>query len=360
MKKIISVLTTLTLSITGSFLFSSSASCEDKSTSHPIKIMVIGDSITDGYGIAGSYRKYLFNELTKKGYNIDMVGSKCSDMKVDFTDSETGESFTYDDDNTGYSGYAVKEYPGRNGILETLKSTNCLLTCKPDIVILQIGTNNIIDNHDAAKTREDYIELIDYILGNISDESAFFVTTIPDVDPNRSEVRDWFSNYRHSEDWQTNYSDEEAEEKILNKLHVYNADLTADVNKKANTSILSIRNTETSKGTTDKGPYLYSADVASVITDVKTELADGVHPNNKGYKLMGEYWAEKIDSYLKNKQAEENTYGQSDLTELQSFILRDPSSVNSNISLEKYDINKDNTVDIFDLVSLRKELNRRS
>ena len=63
MKKIISVLTTLTLSITGSFLFSSSASCEDKSTSHPIKIMAIGDSITDGYGISGSYRKYLYHPI---------------------------------------------------------------------------------------------------------------------------------------------------------------------------------------------------------------------------------------------------------------------------------------------------------
>ena len=197
MKKFISVLTALAMAYIGTAFSAETAVCEDKSGSKPIKIMAIGDSITDGYGVTGSYRKYLYNELTKKGYDIDMVGSKGNDMKIEFSDAETGESFTYDDDNTGYSGYTIKEYPGRNGILETLKSTNCLENCKPDIVILQIGTNNIIDNYDADKTHSDLEELIDYILGNISDTSTLFVTTIPDVDPNRQEVYNWFSNYRH-------------------------------------------------------------------------------------------------------------------------------------------------------------------
>ena len=39
----------------------------------PIKIMCVGDSITDGYGIPGSYRKFLYHGLTQKGYNIDMI-----------------------------------------------------------------------------------------------------------------------------------------------------------------------------------------------------------------------------------------------------------------------------------------------
>ena len=362
MKKFIVFLTALTLTFAGTMLSASTVVCEDKNAAGTIKIMAIGDSITDGYGVAGSYRKYLYNELTQKGYNIDMVGSKGSDMKVEFTDTETGESFLYDDDNTGYSGYTIKEYSGRNGILETLKSTNCLETCNPDIVILQIGTNNIIDNYDMDKTIDDLKELLDYIFDSLPDTSALFVTTIPDVDPNRQEVYSWFSNYRHSADWQTNYSDEEAEENILKTLHVYNANLNAEVLKKKNKSIISNYdfsngiNIDFNNDDSDEGLKLYTADVASVITDVKSQLMDGVHPNNKGYKLMGEYWAEQIDNYLSSKTDVKKTYDTADLGELQKYILGASSSMGSNEFLEKYDINKDNIVDIFDLVRLRKEL----
>ena len=83
---------------------------------------------------------------------------------------------------------------------------------------------------------------------------------------------------------------------------------------------------------------------------------DGVHPNNKGYKLMGEYWAEQIDNYLKNKPSEETSYKVADLVELQKFILGKPSEMYSYRFLDKYDLNGDETVDIFDLVLLRKEL----
>lgn len=361
MKKFISILTALAITYTGMIFSSKTAVCEDKTGSEPIKIMAIGDSITDGYGVTGSYRKYLYNELTKKGYDIDMVGSKGNDMKIEFSDAETGESFTYDDDNTGYSGYTIKEYSGRNGILETLKSTNSLETCKPDIVILQIGTNNIIDNYDANKTHSDLEELIDYILGNISKNATLFVTTIPDVDPNRQEVYNWFSNYRHSADWQTNYSDEEAEEKIIKQLITYNSNLTALVQKKIAVKITKNWDITSERESPDiqdlDGPYLRSADVASVITDVKTQLMDGVHPNNKGYKLMGEYWAEQIDNYLKNKPSKKNSYKVADLVELQKYLL---GIADIEAALEKYDMNKDNAVDIFDLVLLRKELIKNS
>lgn len=364
MKKFISVLTALAMAYIGTAFSAETAVCEDKSGSKPIKIMAIGDSITDGYGVTGSYRKYLYNELTKKGYDIDMVGSKGNDMKIDFSDAETGESFSYDDDNTGYSGYTIKEYPGRNGILETLKSTNCLENCKPDIVILQIGTNNIIDNYDANKTHSDLEELIDYILGNISENSTLFVTTIPDVDPNRQEVYNWFSNYRHSADWQTNYSDEEAEEKIIKQLITYNSNLTALVQKMIAVKIANNWDITSERESPDiqdlDGPYLRYADVASVITNVKTQLMDGVHPNNNGYKLMGEYWADQIDKYLSGQTVEIIQYKVSDLVELQKFILGKPSEMYSYRFLDKYDLNGDETVDIFDLVLLRKELIKKS
>ena len=247
-----------------------------------IKIMCIGDSITDGYGTPGSYRKFLYYGLTKKGYSIDMIGAK-SGWSTTYTDETTGESFDYDDDNTGYSGYAIKNYNGRNGIYETLKETNCL-SQKPDIVILQIGTNNVIDKHDKNENSNDYDILLDYILENIPSTSMVFITTIPDLDPNRSDVYSWFGNYRHSADWQTFYSDEQVEGAVKLFLNLYNLDITSKANKRK-----------------ELGQNIRAADVNSAITDVKTQLKDGVHPNDIGFKAMGEYWTEVIDSYLKEK-----------------------------------------------------------
>lgn len=364
MRRIITFLSAASLLLNGMVFTGERVCAANEQETDKIKIMAIGDSITDGYGVAGSYRKYLYNELTKKGYSVDMVGSKENNFMAEFTDSETGESFTYDDDNTGYSGYAIKEYPGRNGILETLKSTDCFAKCEPDIVILQIGTNDVIDNHDMDNAPERLQELIEYIMGNIPESSTIFVTTIPNVDPNRSGVYDWFGNYRHSADWQTNYPDDVAEENIHKTLLTYNANVTSVVQKMRSVKILSSWDMEKDDQTPDenslKGPQLRNADVSSVITDVKTQLMDGVHPNNKGYKLMGEYWAELIDSYLKNaptvQQPGETKYNVSDLVKLQRFILGASAEANSDITLEKYDINKDEAIDVYDVVALRKIL----
>lgn len=358
MRKIISALTAFITLITGSVYNKNIAYSSDEQVKEQIKIMAIGDSITDGYGVAGSYRKYLYNELSKKGYNIDMVGAKGNNMLVEFNDPETGESFMYDDDNTGYSGYAIKEYPGRNGILETLKSTNCLETCNPDIVILQIGTNNIIDNHDRDMSYNDAKELIDYILDNISDDSTLFVTTIPDVDPNRPEVYSWFSNYRHSADWQINYSDEEAEESIARALNIYNADILAYVGHLMINAALRNLDEETGDLTSSdqsKEPYVRPGYISNVITDVKSQLMDGVHPNNKGYKLMGEYWADTIDSYLNNTDTDSETYQVADLVKLQRYILGKYYNVTDHF-VSRYDVNKDDSVDVFDVIALRKKL----
>ena len=265
----------------------------------PIKIMCVGDSITDGYGIPGSYRKFLYHGLTQKGYNIDMIGSKSGGV-AKYTDETTGESWEYDDDNTGYSTYTIKSYRGRNGIYETLQETNCL-SQKPDIVILQIGTNNVIDKHDEDDNSKHFETLIDYILQNIPETSVLFVTTIPDLVPNREEVYSWFSNYRHSTFYTKTYTDEEVQMKVEEYLKHYNSDITSRVNLRR-----------------VKGQNIRAANVNSVITDVKSQLMDGVHPNNKGYKLMGDYWTEVIGEYIKEN------YSPSDKTS--SY---EPTSINS-------------------------------
>lgn len=282
MKKIVSAVSAaaVTLAAVPNFTAAIAAGGGDQ-----IKIMCIGDSITDGYTseYTGSYRKFIYHGLTGLGYDIDMVGSKGGGWTPTYTDEATGESFEYDNDNTGYSGYAIKEYPGRSGILETLQQTNCLAETQPDIVTLQIGTNDVIDNYLLDEAGERLETLITYILDNIPEDSVLFVTGIPDLDPNRSGVYDWFGNYRHSADWQTQYDDATAEANVHKAVASYDTEVEAVVER--------IRTTRSN---------VYPAYVQTVITDVKTQLFDGVHPNNIGYKAMGEYWTELLDTYLKN------------------------------------------------------------
>ncbi len=307
MKKIVSIISAAAMSAVTMASVAASVSVGAEGPNRTVKIMCIGDSITDGYGIAGSYRKFIYHELTKKGYDIDMVGTKSGSVMAEYTDEESGETFSYDDGNTGYSGYAIKEYHltengtsyNRSGILEVLKETNCLFEENPDIVTIQIGTNDIIDGYDLDKAYDRIKELLTYVTDNVQPSARVIVTTIPQVDPNRTEVRDWFSNYRHSADWQTEYSDEEAEASIRAAVEAYNEAIRRYV---------SDRSEFLSKGMLYRPVApLYLAEADSAITDVRTQLMDGVHPNNDGYKALGLYWADFIDEMV-GSISQEPTY----------------------------------------------------
>lgn len=263
-----------------------SASAEDV-----LKIMCIGDSITDGYvsEYAGSYRKFIYHELTEMGYSVDMVGAKDGGWTPTYTDEETGETWEFDNENTGYSGYSIISYSGRTGIYETLQSTGCL-SAAPDVVTLQIGTNDVIDNHEMDKAPERLEILVDYILDNIPSDSTLFLSTIPYVDPNRSEVYDWFGNYRHSADWQEQYSDEEAETAVIQTIDDYNLAVRFLAEKKQ-----------------VEGKKVVLSDAPEMIKDVSTQLFDGVHPNNSGYKAMGKQWAAVINDELIYQKANAGT-----------------------------------------------------
>lgn len=412
MKKILSAVSASAIAVTGiaGAVFNSNAVETEKNSSDAIKIMCIGDSITDGYGVAGSYRKFLYNGLTQKGFNVDMVGAKTG-FSTTYSDEATGETFSYDDDNTGYSGYSIKNYNGRNGIYEVLESTNCLSETKPDIVVLQIGTNNIIDNHNMDENVSDLSDLIDFILKNTPETTAVFVTTIPKLDPNRQEVYDWFSNYRHSADWQTQYSDSEAEANVEFMLSEYNSNVEKIVNDYYASTYAEYGRAR-----------VYGGNVSGAITDVKTQLVDGVHPNNAGYREMGDYWATVLEDYIltfMNVTPQETTtttettstateavtttstaavttttatttkesvqttvttvsaepsttftipaseeeppivtkeYGINDAVRLLSWLHNFPESDLTEEQADKYDMNKDKRLDVFDLVLLKQTI----
>lgn len=237
----------------------------------PVKIMAVGDSITDGYWEQGAYRKYLYRDLNANGItNIDMVGPKGSN-------EEQYDSFSYDGNYAGYSGYAIQYITGtetRQGIYETLKDGNLLETYQPDLVLLQIGTNDILSAYnDGIADRLEH--LVDYIASYLPEDGRLFVASIPDIDV--ATVYSWFWAYGSEY-----YGVDPAvfAEKIQAYIDTYNASIQQLVAAKQSA-----------------GMSIQFCDINAVV-DLTTDLYDGVHPNEAGYACMGKYWSEQVSAYL--------------------------------------------------------------
>ena len=251
------------------------------------KIMCVGDSITHGY-INGDngYRKYLCYYLQQKGIGYDMVGPE-NGWTNEATYSWNGTTITYDPQHCGYSGYSTMSYSGRTGIYETLfGGSNLMQTYDPDMVLLQIGTNDLLDASLDIRTgvgdiREtttalDRLEtVVDKILENMDSTDVLFVTTVPDIDANT--CASWVSSYQ----WTFGITAEEIPAKVQACVDSYNSGVRALVAEKQ-----------------AAGKNVQLGDVNSVVDYTAGDLEDGCHPSEQGYAKMGAHWADTIASYL--------------------------------------------------------------
>ena len=250
-----------------------------------VKILSLGDSITDGYWTSGAYRKYMYHDLEQMGYNIDMVGPKGSNSN---TFTYNGQSVSYDDNNAGYSGYAIQEMTTkehRSGILETIQGTwyngqNMIAAYQPDIVLLQIGTNDILSNYNDGIT--DRLEnLVNVILQDLDADSTVFVSTIPDIDAYTR--ADWLGSYGINAWGSTQEEKDRLMETVTGCIDTYNTSIYNLVLKMQS-----------------EGKNVQFADINSVV-DYQTDLHDGVHPNEAGYENMGNYWAGLLNDFFQSK-----------------------------------------------------------
>lgn len=249
-----------------------------------VKILSLGDSITDGYWTSGAYRKYMYHDLEQMGYNIDMVGPKGSNSN---TFTYNGQTVSYDDNNAGYSGYAIQEMTTkehRSGILETIQGTwyngqNMIAAYQPDIVLLQIGTNDILSNYNDGIT--DRLEnLVNVILQDLDADSTVFVSTIPDIDAYTR--ADWLGSYGINAWGCTQEEKDQLMKTVTGCIDTYNTSIYNLVLKMQS-----------------EGKNVQFADINSVV-DYQTDLHDGVHPNEAGYENMGNYWAGLLNDFFQN------------------------------------------------------------
>ena len=206
-------------------------------TTEQPKILPIGDSITAGEypgdSFPGAYRVELWNQLVADNLEIDFVGSQYNDSS-NFGDKE----------HEGHPGWTINQ-------INTLVDDGLLDTYQPDLVLLSIGTNDILHNDDSSTLKTELSQLIDDILAEAPD-ADLLVASIPPLDP----------SVKSSKKVET--------VKAYNQLIV---DLVA----------------EKSQG----GQQVTFVDTGGILS-VEDLISDGIHPTASGYEQMGKSWYNAI------------------------------------------------------------------
>src|ERR1700730_9658776 len=123
-----------------------------------IKIMPLGDSITQGFNSLGGHREPLWYRLQNDGYNISYVGSGSSN-------GTTGFPFP---NHEGHGGYTISG-SGVGGTTNIQNGVDTLnwLSVQPDVILLLVGINDFFAGRSTAQANADYSALIDDILGKL-------------------------------------------------------------------------------------------------------------------------------------------------------------------------------------------------
>jgi lysophospholipase L1-like esterase len=213
----------------------------------PCVILPVGDSVTAGEGSSdgGSYRAPLFHLANTHSQSITFVGGGGASGPA------TVDGITFPRANSGYSGFNIDNAGGRSGISQFFPAQ--ITTDKPDIILLMIGTNDTTTDESDPPTR--LAALLDKMLN--ADPTLLLV--VAQVIPQRS----------------TNA-----------KLTAFNAAIPGLVKTRA-----------------DAGQHIVTVDMYGAFVAnpsyATAYLADGLHPNDAGYKVMADTWYAAIGSLLR-------------------------------------------------------------
>lgn len=129
-----------------------------------VRVMPLGDSITDGFNVPGGYRITLWQRLAGGGHTVDFVGSGFN-----------GPATLPDHDHEGHSGWRIDQLDAN--IVAWLR------THSPRTVLLHIGTNDMNQNHDVANAPARLSALIDKIRATAPAVELFVAQITPETNP---------------------------------------------------------------------------------------------------------------------------------------------------------------------------------
>jgi lysophospholipase L1-like esterase len=128
-----------------------------------VRVMPLGDSITDGFNVPGGYRINLWQRLAAAGRTVDFVGTGFN-----------GPASLGDHDHEGHSGWRIDQLDAN--IVGWIQRGN------PRTVLLHIGTNDMNQNFDIANAPARLSALIDKIRANAPVAELFVAQITPESD----------------------------------------------------------------------------------------------------------------------------------------------------------------------------------
>ncbi|NEM96971.1 SGNH/GDSL hydrolase family protein [Pontibacter burrus] len=215
----------------------------------PVRIMCLGNSITQGDGEKASYRFPLWKKLVDAGVDFEFVGShdknKWGVNSPKQNASYKGKTFT--NVNEGHWGWRADHM--LNGNQETYppegKLSDWMKQYTPDIALIHLGTNDIFQNQPIAETIGELEQVIRGIRAKNGSVSILLAQLIP---ANKND----------------NYTD--------NAIRDYNTKIVA-LAEKLNTAASPVIVVDQYSG-----------------FDINTMLADEAHPNERGEEQMAQQW----------------------------------------------------------------------
>ncbi|NUT48978.1 MAG: GDSL family lipase [Saccharothrix sp.] len=125
-----------------------------------VRVMPLGDSITEGTQVPGGYRIGLWQRFGSGNYRVDFVGSQFN-----------GPSSLGDHDHEGHPGWRIDQVDAND--VTWLRNTT------PRTVLLHIGTNDVLQNRDVANAPARLSTLVDRITATAPNTDVFVATIIP-------------------------------------------------------------------------------------------------------------------------------------------------------------------------------------
>ncbi|SCL72085.1 RICIN domain-containing protein [Micromonospora chersina] len=125
-----------------------------------VRVMPLGDSITEGTQVPGGYRIGLWQRLANGRYTTDFVGSQYN-----------GPAALGDHDHEGHPGWRIDQIDAN--------IVGWLNTYQPHTVLLHIGTNDILQNYNVAGAPNRLSALIDHITSTAPGAEVFVAQLTP-------------------------------------------------------------------------------------------------------------------------------------------------------------------------------------
>ncbi|MPZ73149.1 MAG: DUF4082 domain-containing protein [Nitriliruptorales bacterium] len=213
----------------GSSIVAQPALAAEVTRTRPVRILPLGDSLTFGVGASGGYRLELKDLMVPDRYSFDFVGPAAH-----------GPFEIEDRQHSGWRGWRIDEIDAVVG--------DWLTTYRPDVVMLMIGTNDILQDYQLATAPARLAALIDKIVA-AAPSTNVLVASIPPIGA--------------VEGWTNELDDEQA--------RAYNAEIPAIVSQRA-----------------AAGKHLSFVDVYPAVQ--KSDLIDTVHLDAFGYRRVAERW----------------------------------------------------------------------